>query len=111
MVCDELEGGIASPGFSCVPPRFRLMDKMTTGTARKIRRASSGTHELVGRSPPTKAAGSAGCVADVTDLEAVPPAAKYARSRRGRFRWRRTNASRSPRLPILKLTTGFSFVH
>ena len=42
-----------------------------------IRRASSGTNGLVGKSPPTRAAGSAGCVGDVTDLDAwVFPAAE-----------------------------------
>ena len=66
-------------GLDCcsVPSRLRFMDKMTTGRARMIRRASSGTNGLVGKSPPTRAAGSAGCVGDVTDLDAwVFPAAE-----------------------------------
>ena len=41
-----------------------------------IRRASNGTHGLVGKSPPTRAAGLAGCVDDLTDLWAwAAPAA------------------------------------
>ena len=69
-ISDELECGMAAPSCPSVARLFRFMDMMTTGTARRIRRASSGTHGLVGKSPPTRAAGLAGCVGDVTDREA-----------------------------------------
>jgi hypothetical protein len=51
------------------------MDRMTTGIKSAMRRASSGTQELVGTSPPSKAAGFAGCALDVpppTDLAELP---------------------------------------
>jgi hypothetical protein len=40
------------------------MEKTTTGTAMRTRRASSGTIGLVGNSPPSRAAGSAGLMSD-----------------------------------------------